>query len=94
MRYAWPGIPFAAPRPGRAAVYPPRPERAADRRPRALLAAPALALSAWLGVITVATVDEDSSRADRSAAPRNAAGGGPSARPGAAPRSAPLPLRL
>jgi hypothetical protein len=87
MRYAWPGIPFAAPRPGRAAVYPPRPERAADRRPRALLAAPALALSAWLGVITVATVD-------RSAAPRNAAGGGPSARPGAAPRSAPLPLRL
>jgi hypothetical protein len=57
MRYPWLGIPFAAPRPGRAAVYPPRRERAADRRPRALLAAPALALSTWLGLITVATVD-------------------------------------
>jgi hypothetical protein len=92
MRYPWLGIPFAAPRPGRAADYPPRRERAADRRPRALLAAPALALSTWLGVIAVATVDEDSSRADRSAAPRDATGEGAGARPGgAAPGSAPLP---
>jgi hypothetical protein len=91
MRYPWLGIPFAAPRPGRAAVYPPRRERTADRRPRALLAAPALALSTWLGLITVATVDEDSSRADRSAAPRDATGEGPSA---AAPGSTPLPRQL
>jgi hypothetical protein len=86
MRYPWLGIPFAAPRPGRAADYPPRRERAADRRPRALLAAPALALTAWLGVITVAIVDEDSSRA----APRDATVEDPSARPGsAAPGIAP-----
>jgi hypothetical protein len=95
MRYPWLGIPFAAPRPGRAADYPPRRERAADRRPPALLAAPALALTAWLGVITVALVDEDSSRADRSAAPGDATFEGPSAPPGSAGSGiAPLPRQF
>jgi hypothetical protein len=95
MRYPWLGIPFAAPRTGRAADYPPRRQRAADRRPRAMLAAPALALTAWLGVITVAIVDEDSSGADRSAVPRDATVEGPSARPGSAgPGIAPLPRQL
>jgi hypothetical protein len=93
MRYPWLGVPFAAPRPGRAADYPPRRERAADRHPRALLAAPALAVTAWLGVITVAIVDEDSSRADRSAARRDRRGS--QRTPGSAgPGIAPLPRQL
>jgi hypothetical protein len=87
--------PVRRPRPGRATDYPPRRERASDRHPRALLAAPAFAVTAWLGVITVAIVDEDSSRADRSAAQRDATVEGPSARPGSAgPGIAPLPRRL
>jgi hypothetical protein len=92
MRYPWLGIPFAAPRHDRAVGNRPRPARAADRRPRAMLAAPALALTAWVGVLTVAVVEEDASRADRSAAPRDAAVEALSARPGrAGPGVAPLP---
>jgi hypothetical protein len=85
MRYPWLGIPFVAPRPERATHNGSRPARAADHRPRAMLAAPALALTAWLGLITIAIVDEGPSRGERTAAAsRDAAVEGPSARPGRA----------
>jgi hypothetical protein len=85
MRYPWLGIPFAAPRSERATDHRPRPARAPDRPSRAMLAAPAVALAAWLGVLTVAIAGEDSSRGDRSVVPRDTgAAGDPVPRPGRA----------
>jgi hypothetical protein len=81
MRYPWLGVPFAAPRP---ADHPPHTGRAADRSPRAMLAAPAVALTAWLGVVTFAIADDDSSRGDRSVVPRDTSTQDPDPRPGRA----------
>jgi hypothetical protein len=68
MRYPWLGIPFAAPQHERAADHGPRPGRAADRSPRAMVAALAVVLAGWVGLITFAIAETDSSHGLRGVA--------------------------
>jgi len=82
MRHPWLGIPFAAPRAEHRADHRPRPERPAHRGPRAMLAAPAVALTAWLGVLALAIAEDDSSPGDGSLVPRATAAQEPDSRPG------------